>query len=446
MSYFGISSNLVLYLTKKLHQVEIVPVIGAYIADAYLGRYWTFVVSTGIYFLGMCLLTLAVSLPMLRPPPCSQGIEDNDCQKASSLQIGIFFFALYIIAAGTGGLKRSQKLSFFNWWVFCIITGGILAETGLVYIQDNVGLPLVMGFQPSFFVAALRKWNLNVPNDPKELHEVSIEEYNTSKGRYRINHSSSLRFLDKAAVKTDQTSPWMLCTVTQIEETKQMTKMIPILIASCIPSTIFAQTNTLFVKQGTTLDRRMGAHFKVPPASLIAFVHIFMVISIVIYDFVFVPIIRRIGVVFHVIVMVVSCLIERKRLSVAREHNLLGKLATTPLSIFILVPHFALMGIADTFVEIAKTEFFYDQAPESTKSLGTSYYSTTISMGNYLSTFLLSNVARLTSKHGHKGWILDNLNISHLDYYYAFLALISVVNFFFFLVIAKFFVYNDDVT
>ncbi|RHN48255.1 putative proton-dependent oligopeptide transporter family [Medicago truncatula] len=67
-------------------------------------------------------------------------------------------------------------------------------------------------------------------------------------------------------------------------------------------------------------------------------------------------------------------------------------------------------------------------------------------MGNYLSTFLLSNVARLTSKHGHKGWILDNLNISHLDYYYAFLALISVVNFFFFLVIAKFFVYNDDVT
>jgi solute carrier family 15 (peptide/histidine transporter), member 3/4 len=66
MSYFGISSNLVLYLTRKLHEgtvkssnnvtnwagtVKILPVIGAYIADAYLGRYWTFVVSTGIYFL-----------------------------------------------------------------------------------------------------------------------------------------------------------------------------------------------------------------------------------------------------------------------------------------------------------------------------------------------------------------------------------------------------------
>jgi len=66
LTYFGISSNLVLYLTKKLHQgtvkssnnvtnwagtVKILPVIGAYIADAYLGRYWTFVISSGIYFL-----------------------------------------------------------------------------------------------------------------------------------------------------------------------------------------------------------------------------------------------------------------------------------------------------------------------------------------------------------------------------------------------------------
>ncbi|PNY03316.1 peptide transporter PTR3-a [Trifolium pratense] len=240
-----------------------------------------------------------------------------------------------------------------------------------------------------------------------------------------------------------------------------MTKMIPILIATCIPSTILAQTNTLFVKQGTTLDRRMGPHFKIPPASLVAFVYIFMLISIVIYDRVFVPAIRRytknprgitmlqrlgIGLVFHVIVMVVACLIERKRLAVARGNNLLGAHDTIPRTIFILLPQFALTGIADTFVEVAKLEFFYDQAPESMKSLGTSYSTTTLSIGNFLSSFLLSNVAHYTSKHGHKGWILDNLNVSLLDYYYAFLALLSVVNFFCFIVIAKYFVYNDDVT
>jgi len=192
----------------------------------------------------MCLLTLTVSLPMLRPPPCAQGIADKDCQKASSLQIGIFFIALYIIAAGTGGTKpnistigadqfdefepkeRSQKLSFYNWWVFYILIGTISAQTILVYIQDNVGFALGYGIPtvllvvsilvfvlgtplyrhrlPSgspltrivqVFVAAMRKWKLNVPNDPKELHEVSIEEYSTSKGRYRINHSTSLRLV-----------------------------------------------------------------------------------------------------------------------------------------------------------------------------------------------------------------------------------------------------------
>lgn len=58
MAYFGIASNLILYLTKKLHQgtvtsannvtnwvgtIFLTPILGAYIADAYLGRYWTYI-------------------------------------------------------------------------------------------------------------------------------------------------------------------------------------------------------------------------------------------------------------------------------------------------------------------------------------------------------------------------------------------------------------------
>jgi dipeptide/tripeptide permease len=69
MAYYGISSNLFVYLTKKLHQgtvtssnnvtnwigtIFITPILGAYIADAHLGRYWTFVISALIYLL-VCL-------------------------------------------------------------------------------------------------------------------------------------------------------------------------------------------------------------------------------------------------------------------------------------------------------------------------------------------------------------------------------------------------------
>ncbi|KAL2321077.1 hypothetical protein Fmac_030046 [Flemingia macrophylla] len=517
MAFYGIASNLVIYLTNKLHEgtvtssnnvsnwvgaVWMMPLAGAYIADAYLGRYWTFVISSCIYVLGMCLLTLAVSLKALRPPPC---VDDHNCSRASSLQYGIFFLALYIIAIGTGGTKpnistmgadqfdefepkeRSHKLSFFNWWFFSIFFGTLFSNTFLIYIQDNVGwtigyaLPtLGLGVSvlvflvgtpyyrhklPSgspltrmlqVFVAATRKWKLHVPDDPKELHELSIEEYAIN-GRNRIDLSSSMSFLDKAAIKTGQTSPWKLCTVTQVEETKQMTKLIPILLTTIIPSTMAVQAGTLFIKQGTTLDRSMGPHFEIPPACLAAFVTIFMLITIVIYDRLFIPAIRPytknprgitmlqrlgIGLVLHVIIMITAVLAERRRLSVARENHLFGQHDTIPLTIFILLPQYALAGVADNFVEVAKMEIFYDQAPDGMKSLGTSYFTTSLGVGSFLSSIILSIVADITKRHGHKGWILDNLNVSRLDYDYAFMAVLSFLNFLFFLVVAKLFVYN----
>ncbi|XVF81031.1 hypothetical protein PTKIN_Ptkin15bG0123800 [Pterospermum kingtungense] len=525
MAYYGIASNLVLYLTNKLHEgtvkssnnvnnwvgtVWMTPILGAYIADAHLGRYRTFIIASAIYLTGMSLLTLAVSLPALRPPSCGHRIKEENCNKrASALQEGIFYCALYIIAVGTGGTKpnistmgadqfddfepkeRVQKLSFFNWWMFSIFFGTLFSNTFLIYIQDNVGwslgyglptvgllvsvlvflvgtpfyrhkLPMGSPFTTIFqvLVAAVRKWNVAVPSDPKELHELSLEEYSKSR-KFRIDYTPSLRFLDKAAVKTGSNSPWMLCPVTQIEETKQMAKMIPILMATFIPSMFLANVGTLFVKQGTTLDRSMGPHFKIPPACLTAFVTIFMLISIAIYDRFFVPAVRRytknprgitllqrmgIGLVLHIIIMIIACFAERKRLSVAKEHHRFGGNDTLPLSIFILLPQFALMGVADSFVEVAKLEFFYDQAPDGMKSLGTSYFTSSIGIGHFLGSFVLTTVSDMTKRHGHRGWILDNLNISHLDYYYAFLAALGFLNFLFFLVVAHLFVYNPDVT
>ncbi|KAG4138831.1 hypothetical protein ERO13_D07G157200v2 [Gossypium hirsutum] len=458
----------------------------------------------------MLLVTLAVSVPALRPPSCGHGIKEEACNKrASDLQKGVFYCALYIIAIGTGGTKpnistmgadqfddfepkeRVQKLSFFNWWMFSIFFGTLFSNTFLIYIQDTVGWSLGYGLPTAgllvsvlvflvgtphyrhklalgsplttifqVLVAAVRKWNVPVPSDPKELHELSLEEYTKSK-KFRIEYTPSLRFLDKAAVKSGSNSPWMLCPVTQVEETKQMVKMIPVLSATFIPSTLLAQVGTLFIKQGTTLDRGMGPHFEIPAACLTAFVTIFMLISIPVYDRIFVPTVRRytknprgitllqrmgIGLVLQIIIMVVACFAERKRLSVAREHQIVGKDDTVPLTIFILLPQFALMGVADSLVEVAKLEFFYDQAPDGMKSLGTSYFTSSLGIGHFLGSSILTTVSDITMTNGHTGWILDNLNISHLDYYYAFLAAMGSLNLIYFLIVAKYFVYNVDVT
>lgn len=79
MAYYGISTNLIIYLTKKLHQgtvtsannvtnwsgtVWIMPILGAYVADAHLGRYRTFLVASAIC-LTVCFLT---NLSLSRTP------------------------------------------------------------------------------------------------------------------------------------------------------------------------------------------------------------------------------------------------------------------------------------------------------------------------------------------------------------------------------------------
>ncbi|CAN1766607.1 Protein NRT1/ PTR FAMILY 5.2 [Linum perenne] len=517
MAYYGIATNLVVYLGERLHEgtvqssnnvtnwagtVWILPILGAYIADARLGRFWTFVFASAIYLSGMILLTLAVSIPGLKPPRCPE--SDPGCNiQPSALQKGIFYLALYIIAIGTGGTKpnistmgadqfdefepkeRTHKLSFFNWWMFSIFFGTLFSNTFLIYLQDRVGwtlgygLPTVgLGISIVVFLigtpmyrhklpvgspftkmaqvlaAAARNWNVELPDDPKELYELGPDEYEKL-GKFPVDHSPSLRifpcrFLDKAAARTaTTTSPWHLTPVTQVEETKQMLKMLPILAITILPSAIVAQSGTLFIKQGSTMDRSMGPNFEIPAACLAAFVTIFMLISLVIYDRWFVPFIKHftgnprgitllqrmgIGLILQILVMVSACLAERKRLET--------KLDRVPLTIFILMPQFALLGIADCFMEVAKLELFYDQAPEGMKSLGTSYFTSSIGLGHFLSSFLVKLVANVSARNGRKGWILNNLNVSHLDYYYGLLAVLGLVNLVVFFVVAKLFVYN----
>ncbi|XP_010495745.1 PREDICTED: protein NRT1/ PTR FAMILY 5.2-like [Camelina sativa] len=388
MAYYGISSNLVIYMTTKLHQGTVkssnnvtnwvgtswlTPILGAYVADAHLGRYITFVISCAIYFSGMMVLTLSVSIPGLKPPECSAA-NVEDCKNPSVLQLAVFFGALYTLAIGTGGTKpnistigadqfdvfdpkeKIQKLSFFNWWMFSIFFGTLFANTILVYVQDNVGWTLGYGlptmglaisisiflFGTPFYrhklptgspftkmarviVASFRKANAPMAHGLTSFHELPSLEYER-KSTFPIQSTPSLRFLDRASLKTGTNHKWNLCTTTEVEETKQMLRMLPVLFITFIPSMMIAQINTLFVKQGTTLDRKVTGAFSIPPASLSAFVTLSMLISIVIYDRVFVKLTRKytgnprgitllqrmgIGLIFHILIMIVASVTER---------------------------------------------------------------------------------------------------------------------------------------
>ncbi|KAM7485404.1 hypothetical protein LguiA_001413 [Lonicera macranthoides] len=472
VAYCGISANLIIYLTTKLHQgtvtasnhvtnwlgiVWLTPILGAYVADAHLNRYWTFLIASSIYFSGMSLLTLAVSVPGLRPPHCVAS-NPADCPEPTNTELTVFYAALYIVALGAGDNV--------GWGL-----GYGLPTLGLVLgiMSFLIGTPSYRHKKPTgspftrmarVIVAALRKREVVVPSETKELYEVHLEEY-TKKGKFKIDSTPSLRFLNKACVETGSKNPWMLCSVTEVEETKQMLRMIPILITMFLPSVMVSQTHTLFVKQATTLNKNIGDHFKFPPASLGAFVTVSMLLSIIIYDRVFVKIIQKwtknprgitllqrlgTGLALHILIMIIASLIEKYRLSTTKRHGLDETKGQVPLTIFILLPQFILMGMSDACFEVAKIEFFYDQAPESMKSIGTSYSMTSYGVGNFLSSAILSTVSHITKENDHKGWIQNNLNASRLDYYFMFLAILSAVNFVFFLVVARYYQYRAEVS
>ncbi|CAN1853587.1 Protein NRT1/ PTR FAMILY 8.1 [Linum perenne] len=497
LAYYGMSTNLVNFLQERLNMGNAkasttvtnwsgtcyaTPLIGAFLADAYLGRFKTIAIFVIVYICGMTLLTMSSAVP------------------ATSSQTAVCFVALYLIALGTGGIKpcvssfgadqfdendeseKKKKSSFFNWFYFSINVGALVASSVLVWIQMNVGwdwgfgIPAVaMAIAIVFFfagsklyrlqkpggspltrifqviVASFRKVNVKVPADKSLLYEVSDSE-SSIQGSRRLEHTDEFKFFDKAAVETRNedakglSNPWRLCTVTQVEELKSIIRLLPVWASGIIFSAVYSQMSTMFVLQGNTMDQHIGPNFKIPSASLSLFDTLSVLFWAPVYDRLIVPAARNytghehgftslqrqgIGLVISTLAMVVAGILEVARLQM-----------TIPMSIFWQVPQYFLVGCAEVFTFIGQMEFFYDQAPDAMRSLCSALSLTTVALGNYLSTLLVTVVTKVTTKDGKLGWIPDNLNRGHLDYFYWLLAILSLVNFFVYLWIAKWYTYK----
>lgn len=275
------------------------------------------------------------------------------------------------------------------------------------------------------------------------------------------------RVLDKAASPpwTDsslhkftnyQPSPWLVCTVTQVEEVKLLVRMLPIWLTNLMFSTVFAQVGTLFLNQGTTMDRHMGPNFELPAASMPLFITATICVFLPLYDKFFVPFVRgitgdirgltllqRIGVgqVISSISIAVAALVEQQRLKVAQQYGVLDE-GEVPMSIFWLLPQYMLTGICEVFISVGQMEFFLDQAPDSMRSLGNALYLSTVAVGSFVSSLLVSIVTKVTYD-ANGGWIGNNLNRSHMDYFYWLLTTLSFVNTAIFVLCARCYTYKS---
>jgi len=249
----------------------------------------------------------------------------------------------------------------------------------------------------------------------------------------------------------DYSNKWRICSVTQVEELKILIRMFPIWSTGIVFAAVYAQMSTLFVEQGTMMKTNLGS-FRIPPASLSSFDVISVIFWVPVYDSVIVPIARKftgkergfselqrmgIGLFISVLCMSAAAIVEIVRLQLAEELDLVDQPVPVPLNIFWQVPQYFLLGAAEVFTFVGQLEFFYDQSPDAMRSLCSALSLLTTSLGSYLSSFILTVVTYFTTKGGNPGWIPDNLNEGHLDYFFWLLAGLSFLNMFVYVVAAK---------
>ncbi|KNA11562.1 hypothetical protein SOVF_133970 [Spinacia oleracea] len=348
IAYYGISGNLISYLTGKLGQSTamaasninawsgvacLLPILGAVIADSFLGKYYTIIASSLIYILGLGLMTLSAMLPSLS---CVNQKTSNKSTPGCSphLQVIVFFVSLYLVAVGQGGHKpcvqafgadqfdgkdpteSKAKSSFFNWWYFGLCMGALLGIAVLSYVQDNLswglgfGIPCIIMFialvifwvgtmtyrytiksegESPFkrvgrvFAAAARNRNATLPV-VGEREEADNEEIDFCDG------SQQYRFLNKALIVKGGVRA---CSKSEVEEAKAVLRLFPVWATTLVFAIVFAQPATFFTKQGITLDRSITSNFAIPAAALQSFTGICIIVFLPIYDRVLVPMARK---------------------------------------------------------------------------------------------------------------------------------------------------------
>ncbi|KAL6501592.1 hypothetical protein OROGR_026725 [Orobanche gracilis] len=398
--------------------------------------------------------------------------------------------------------EKKQMTKFFNWFFFFISIGALAAVTVLVYIQDNIGrewgygicaCTIVVGLLvflsgtkryrfkklvgspltqiAAVFVAAWRKRRLELPSDSSLLFDVDDVVVGDDgqgmkkKRKQRLPHTNEFRFLDKAAIKDNQQVPittynkWCLSTLTDVEEVKLVIRMVPTWATTVLFWTVYAQMTTFSVSQATTMDRRIGKSFEIPAASLTVFFVATILLTVAFYDRVVVPVCRRafknpqgltplqrigVGLVLSILAMIAAALTEIKRLRVAKKtHGLLnGSDAVVSLSVFWLIPQFVLVGSGEALTYMGQLDFFLRECPKGMKTISTGLFLSTLSLGFFVSSILVSVVHKVTGEK--KPWLADNLNQGKLHNFYWLLAVLSILNLGIFMINARWYVYKEE--
>ncbi|KAH0777346.1 hypothetical protein KY290_008757 [Solanum tuberosum] len=420
----GWTSNLIVFLINEFNMksiaaakvfnvvsglTTILPIVGGIIADSYLACFTVISISSFISALGILLLLLTITIDALRPQACGDG--SNLCTSPSTNQY-VFFTAFIVYVEDNISWAWGLGIS-----LACNILGLAIFLAGKHFyrhVKEQGGSPFVN--LARVVVVATQKWR--VP-----LSEQTQHYYHDPNDKTTLVPTKFFKFLNCAAFITEGdttpdgsiSNPWRLCTVQQVEDLKSLIKLFPLWASGVLLSIQLVMQFSLLILQALKMDRHIGPHFEIPAGSMLVFILLFTCIAISIIDRILSPFLSKytrltltplqrvgIGHVLTIVCMVVSALVESRRLRVAISHHLQGqKDGIVPMSVFWLLPQLALSGIGEGFHFPGHIAFYYQEFPTSLKNTSTAMVRLFIGIAFYLGNVLIDVVQR------ESGWLPD---------------------------------------
>ncbi|KAH0668843.1 hypothetical protein KY289_023336 [Solanum tuberosum] len=513
LAFLANASNLVLYMSEYMHfspstsansvtnfmgTAFLLALLGGFLSDAFFTTYYIYLISALIEFLGLVILTIQARSSSLMPRKCELGVPNMPCEQVHGAQAAMLFIGLYLVALGVGGIKgslpphgaeqfdestprgRKQRSTFFNYFVFCLSFGALIAVTFVVWMEDNKGwqwgfgiatlaiflsIPIFLAGSPFYrnkiprgsplttiskvIIAALLNSSASSSKNSSTVIATMTSSPSppipASKDVESIEtaSSSSLSFLNRAVSDTPACGT-LKCSVQQVEEVKIVMKLLPIFACTIMLNCCLAQLNTFSVHQAASMNTKVGS-LKVPPASLPVFPVVFIMILAPVYDHFIIPFARRvtktemgishlqrigIGLFLSIVAMAIAALVEIKRKGVVTDSGLIDSAKPLPITFFWIAFQYLFLGSADLFVLAGLLEFCFSEAPVSMRSLATSLSWASLAIGYYLSSVIVSIVNRVTGISTNKPWLSGrNLNHYHLDRFYWLMCILSALNF-----------------
>ncbi|KAF8007874.1 hypothetical protein BT93_K1766 [Corymbia citriodora subsp. variegata] len=319
---------------------NVLPLVGAFVAEKYLGRFRTLLLGCTASLLGMGMMTITASIPQLRPSPCD---SQTDCQQPDSGDFTCLFAALGLVAIGAGAIRpcciafgadqfpdttekgRKQMQSFYNWWYLSFTATLIIALLVVIYVQSKISW--VVGFaipttclalSVSMFLLGRNTYIKIEPQGNVYSNMAKVIVAAIGKGRLargdenrmpfydrppdesvpqvkKLAHTDRFRCVDKAAMIADPSelndqgiarNGWRLCSLQQVELLKSLMAIAPVWVSGIVSFLAMDQQSVNGILQVFQMDQSIGPHFQVPPSWFSVFSMIVLAAWIIIYEFV----------------------------------------------------------------------------------------------------------------------------------------------------------------